>query len=156
MEINYLYRDRKWTVEYCLFTGWSGVNGVQFTECPSGYAVNTFESVYDQSAQDRQYRFGCTRVASGAVCSWTSYLNAWSAPVNKHCDGYIGGIQSIRHNSTEDRKWKIQCCFPTEHMWKKSCTQTSYINDVKKKIEFVLKPDQMFVGFQNFHENSHE
>ena len=128
----------------------------QYIECPLGEAINTFESIFNQKAHDRQYRFGCTRVVSSASCSWTDYLNEYDDPVNKHCDGYIGGIESIHASGVEDRRWKIQCCSPKEDIRKKGCKQTSYINDFKEKIEFILKPDQMFVGLESYHENSQE
>ena len=149
-------RDRRWKVEYCHFSYWNELDKRQFIECPSGEAVNMLESIYDQGTGDRQYRFGCTRVASSSTCSWTDYQNAFDDPVNIHCDGYIGGIESIHSNYHEDRRWKVQCCHLKEHIDKTGCKLTSYINDFNQKIEFKLQPDQMFVGLESYHDNSKE
>ena len=132
------------------------VDGNLRKECPLGEAINTFEAIYDHGAKDRQFNFGCTRVVTKATCQWTDYLNAFDKPVNRRCDGYIGGIESIHNNHFEDRRWKIQCCNPGEEIQKNRCQQTSYINKFKQTIKFALEPDQMFVGLESYHEDSHE
>ena len=128
----------------------------QYFECPEGEAINMFDGIYDQQSYDRKFRFGCTKVASKANCSWTDYVNDYDKPVQHNCDGYIGGIQSIHSNGVEDRKWKIQCCNPGTEIQKMSCITTSFINDFKGRIEFKLKADNIFVGLESYHENSQE
>ena len=135
---------------------WSELDKTQFFECPEGEAINMFEALYDKQKYDRRFKFGCSRIASTAKCSWTDYLNDYDKPVLQNCDGYIGGIQSIHSNGAKDRRWRIQCCNPGEKILKIHCTETPFINNFQEKIEFKLKPDRMFVGLQSFHDNSKE
>ena len=114
------------------------------------------ESIYDQGTRDRQYRFGCTRITSTSTCSWTDYLNNFDGPVNKYCDGYIGGIESIHSNLHEDRKWKIQCCNAGEGVTRGICEKNLLLNDFKEEIKLKLNPDKALVGLESYHDNLQE
>ena len=135
---------------------WNKLDERQFVECPAGSAISMLESIYDKSTYDRKFKFGCNRVATTAQCSWTEYLNEYEKPVKGSCAGYIGGIESIHSNRFEDRRWRIQCCYSEDEIWKKKCTLTPYINAFEEKIDINLKPEELIVGLQSYYDNSHK
>lgn len=126
--------------------------------CGTYQVLNSIESRHSNTYEDRQYKLGCTSVASDSalVCYWSPDLNEYDQPFIYTCaeNFVMAGIQSEHNNDKEDRIWRFLCCSASNYVTE-SCIATEYLNDLGKN--FTFSPDNgVFIGAHSYHDNCHE
>ena len=117
-------------------------------------------SQYSKRLEDRQWKWKCQKVAKRAFtkCYWTDdWVNNYDEPFLFQCpaNNILTGVQSIHHNSYEDRRFKFRCCRAKNH-FTRNCFASSYINDWHQMMDYKVDRPYVFTGVYSYHSNKNE
>ena len=123
--------------------------------CGEYNALNSIRSRHDNGVEDRQYALSCRQVTDNNFdyCYWTASVNGYQSTFDFSCprDAVMRGMHSTHDNHFEDRVWRYECCFSSNH-YTKSCEATNYLNDFDQEFSFGEGGDRVLIGAQSYFE----
>ncbi|KAK3781838.1 hypothetical protein RRG08_033403 [Elysia crispata] len=84
--------------------------------CPIDQMLSSIVSIYNNYAEDRIWKFGCTSFPSGnqlGDCSWSvNFANDWTEYSEYQCPlhAVLAGVHSTPNKDHGDRRMKFKCC----------------------------------------------
>ncbi|KAL4221739.1 hypothetical protein ACF0H5_019994 [Mactra antiquata] len=99
----------EWTADYV-----NGFDEPFFYECPSNSFLNGMNSVHDNGAEDRKWKYRCCSYPKVHLidCSFTGYTNTFDGVQNYLVPSgkAIKGVDSYHDNGAEDRRYGFDLC----------------------------------------------
>ena len=117
------------------------------------------ESVYDQTKNDRKWKFHCKKFPGKiSCCQWTSFINGYDKTINFTCPGntFVAGVEAHFHKDYKDRRYKLKCCQFLNKVKSGGKISQSFINDWHGSLKFTLPTDSVIVGMESQHLNQYE
>ncbi|XP_044027726.1 uncharacterized protein LOC122864415 [Siniperca chuatsi] len=126
------------------------LNAVLSRQCPSGQAVSSITSVYDNDKKDRLWGISCIAFKVTRTCRWSNYVNGYWGKMDFKCaiNEVIAGAYSEYSNIMKDRRWKFNCCsasgFATFN-----CKNTPVINYWQEYFSWTVPSSNFLTGVKS-------
>ena len=128
---NSYYKDRRWNFHCsgfpkpgkttCVWSGWANNWDRKLNyKCPDDHLISGIHSQHRNRFEDRRTKFKCCKSANmkRTSCWYSNWTNPWKGTMKIQLKSWyelFGGMMSIHHNWTEDRRHKLLIC-----NWKKN------------------------------------